>query len=315
MCGLWNRGQAILNLRNHDQPRSKMPGPSTAAVETAATPFEPEFRRRREIGATSARSLLLTVLGEFALPTGRPVWTSAFLHALGLVGVEEKAIRQALARSATEGWLESRRHGRRTAWQLTPAGRHLLTEGAERFYGFGAPVTAWNEQWLIVLASVPETNRKLRHLLRSRMAWNGLGNLSPGVWVSPHPERRPRVLEVLDQVGVAEVATVFVGGLGDLGQARRVARQAWDLAEIELAYEDFLEQVRLLRPTDTAEMFAAQIRLVQEWRRFPFLDPSLPLELLPGEWSGTRAATVFRGRHDSWQPAADRHWEVIAEET
>ncbi|MCW2919801.1 MAG: putative regulatory protein [Actinomycetia bacterium] len=291
-----------------------MPGPTPTGVEAYAPP-EPEFRRRREIGAASARSLLLTLLGEFVLPTGRPVWTSTFLHALTLVQVEEKAIRQALARSATEGWLESRRHGRRTAWQLTPAGRRLLTEGAERIYGFGAPVTAWNEQWLIVLASVPETNRKLRHLLRTRMAWNGLGNLSPGVWVSPHPERRPEVCEVLDQVGVADTTTVFVGGLSDLREARRVARQAWDLAEIELAYEDFLDEVRLLHPTNTAEMFAAQIRLVQEWRRFPFLDPSLPPELLPDQWSGTQAVTVFRDRHSSWQPAADRHWRGIAEET
>jgi phenylacetic acid degradation operon negative regulatory protein len=288
-----------------------MRGPTGVPVETTTAP-EPEFRRRREIGAASARSLLLTLLGEFVLPAGRPVWTSAFLDALALVGVEEKAIRQALARSATEGWLEARRHGRRTAWELTPAGRRLLTEGAERIYGFGAPVTAWDRQWLIVLASVPETSRRLRHLLRSRLAWNGLGNLSPGVWVSPHPGRRAEVAEVLDQVGVADTATIFVGGLGDLREARRVARRAWDLAGIELAYEDFLDEVRLLSPTNGPETFAAQIRLVQEWRRFPFLDPSLPPELLPREWSGHQAVTVFRDRHDGWRPAADRHWQAIA---
>jgi phenylacetic acid degradation operon negative regulatory protein len=146
------------------------------------------------------------------------------------------------------------------------------------------------------------------------MAWTGLGNLSPGVWVSPHPERRSEVCGVLDEVGVAEVATVFVGALGDLREARRVARQAWDLAEIELAYEDFLEEVRLLGPTNAAQMFAAQIRLVQEWRRFPFLDPNLPTELLPAEWSGTQAVSVFRDRHHRWQSAADRHWQVIAEQ-
>ena len=163
-----------------------MPGPDTAA---AFGPPEPEFRRRREIGAASARSLLLTALGEFVLPAGRPVWTATFLRALALVDVEEKAIRQALARSATEGWLESERHGRRTSWRLTTAGRRLLTEGAARIYGFGAPVTAWDGQWLVVLASVPETNRRVRHLLRTRLAWSGLGGLSPGVWVIPHPER------------------------------------------------------------------------------------------------------------------------------
>ncbi|MFC5746182.1 PaaX family transcriptional regulator C-terminal domain-containing protein [Actinomadura rugatobispora] len=274
-------------------------------------PAEPEFRRRRELGAASARSLLLTVLGEFALPAGRPVWTAALLEALGLLGVEEKAVRQALARSATEGWLEGERHGRRTRWHLTPSGRRLLTDGTERIYGFGRPMEGWDARWLLVLAGVPETDRKLRHLLRTRLAWNGLGNLSPGVWVTPHPEREDDVRAVLREIGVARTSTLFTGGLGDLAEARRVARQAWDLDEIETAYEHFLAAADALRPGDDAATFAAHTRLVQEWRRFPFLDPGLPVELLPEGWSGAKAFALFHDRHDAWRPAADRQWRGL----
>jgi phenylacetic acid degradation operon negative regulatory protein len=269
----------------------------------------PEFHRRRELGAASARSLLLTLLGEFVLPAGQPVWTAAFLQGLSLVGVEEKAIRQALSRSAAEGWLSPERDGRRTQWRLTPAGSRLLTEGAERIYGLGAPGPPWDGQWLIVLASVPETDRKRRHLLRTRLSWNGLGNLSPGVWLSPHQAKGPEVAEALTGV---EGATIFVGTLGDLAEARRVAAQAWDLAEIEQAYEDFLTEAEAQEPTGPAATFAAQIRLVQEWRRFPFLDPALPKELLPPEWSGAQAATTFQDRHDTWQNTAENHWRAIA---
>ena len=286
--------------------------PPTAAEDTVRG--LPSVSRRQDGGSGSARSLLLTVLGEFVLPAGRAVWTSTFLRVLALVGVEEKAARQALARSATEGWLEPERHGRRTAWALTPAGRRLLSQGADRIYGFGAPVGAWDGRWLIVLAGVPESNRGLRHRLRTRLAWNGLGNLAPGVWVSPHPEREAHVREVLDQIGVAGSATIFVGELGDIGEARRVAGQAWDLAAIELVYENFLTEVRRLRPTGPDATLAAQIRLVQEWRRFPFLDPSLPSELLPAGWSGTRAAALFRDRRAGWKPVADRRWHDLTEE-
>ncbi|XRQ14178.1 PaaX family transcriptional regulator C-terminal domain-containing protein [Actinomadura welshii] len=274
----------------------------------------PEFRRRRELGAASARSLLLTVLGEFVLPAGEPVWTAAFLRALGLLGVEEKAVRQALSRSAGEGWLAGERRGRRTAWRLTPAGERLLTDGTERIYGFGRPVGAWDGQWLIVLAGVPETSRRLRHLLRTRLAWSGLGNLSPGVWVSPHPERRREVREVLTEIGVTDTSTLFVGRLGDLSEARRTAAQAWNLDEIELAYEDFLTAVRNLRPADDPGTFAAHTRLVQEWRRFPFLDPGLPAELLPDDWSGSQAVALFHERHEAWRPVADRQWKAMAQE-
>ncbi|HEX9540543.1 MAG TPA: hypothetical protein VGA04_20460, partial [Streptosporangiaceae bacterium] len=51
---------------------------------------------RRQAGSGSARSLLLTVLGEFALPSGEPSWTSTLLHVADGLGVEEKSTRQAL---------------------------------------------------------------------------------------------------------------------------------------------------------------------------------------------------------------------------
>jgi phenylacetic acid degradation operon negative regulatory protein len=265
-----------------------------------------------EFGAASARSLLLTMLGEFVLPASEPPWTSAFLTGLGLLGVEQKATRQALTRMATEGWLVPSRSGRRTCWRLTPAGRELLSAGAERIYGFWSPVPAWDGRWLVVLAGVPDGSRQLRHLLRTRLAWSGLGVLTPGVWVSPHPRRQPEVRRVLEDVGVAHGATFFVASLGELGDPRRIAGQAWNLTEIEARYQEFIGQVRRLRPDTPNETFAAQVRLVQEWRRFPLLDPGLPAELLPEPWTGAEAAADFRARHAAWKPDADAAWREFA---
>ena len=85
--------------------------------------------RRREVGFASARSLLLTVLGEFVHPRARPVWTSTLLEAMAALGVEEKSARQALARTASEGVLTSNRDGRRVHWSLTAHGETLLRGG------------------------------------------------------------------------------------------------------------------------------------------------------------------------------------------
>src|SRR5690349_22410832 len=99
---------------------------STAAADTD----HPALSRRRELGATSARSLLLTVLGEFVLPRGEPVWTQVLIDVLGTLSVEPKSARQALARTAAEGLLVSDRAGRRVRWSLSAQGRTLLTDGA-----------------------------------------------------------------------------------------------------------------------------------------------------------------------------------------
>jgi len=105
------------------------PEPSGVRVSNSAAPTSLSATRRRQIGSASARSTLLTILGEFVHPRGEPVWTATLIEALGAMGIEEKAARQALTRTAAEGLLESTRHGRRVLWSLTPHGHELLEQG------------------------------------------------------------------------------------------------------------------------------------------------------------------------------------------
>lgn len=106
-------------------------------------------------------------------------------------------------------------------------------------------------------------------------------------------------------------ATFFVASLGELGDPRRLAGQAWNLATVELRYEQFNRQVGDLRPSTPRETFAAQVRMVQEWRRFPLLDPGLPAEVLPHPWMGSKATALFRARHATWKPAAAAMWRAL----
>jgi phenylacetic acid degradation operon negative regulatory protein len=285
---------------------------TTSATDPAIEAAEhPALSRRRELGAASARSLLLTVLGEFVLPRGEPVWTQVLIDVLGLLGVEQKSARQALARTAAEGLLTSDREGRRVRWSLTEAGHRLLTDGAARIYGFGAAAPPWDGRWLVLLVSVPESRRRLRHRLRTRLAWAGLGSPAPGVWLSPDPGKQAEVADVVDGLGLASASSSFVGPFGAIGDERTIVAQAWDLAEVEEAYEDFLETFSGAAPTDAADVLTHQILLVHAWRRFPFLDPKLPAELLPTQWAGTRAAELFDALHSRWQRTARRHWQRL----
>jgi phenylacetic acid degradation operon negative regulatory protein len=282
------------------------PGQAANTTPTPTGSAEDAFSRRREVAATSARSLLLTVLGEFVLPGCEPVWTQTLLDALGAVGVEEKSARQALARTAADDVVVSERAGRRVRWTLTPSGERLLSEGAERIYAHGAPRVPWDGRWLVLVVSVPEAQRALRHQLRTQLAWAGLGSPAPGVWVCPDAGRVTEAHRALTDVGLDEGALVIVGGThGGLSDSELVA-QAWDLRELEARYAEFVDRFGGPEPdpADPTAILAAQVRLVDAWRRFPFLDPQLPAELLPVSWVGARAAEVFRRRHEAWAPAA-----------
>jgi phenylacetic acid degradation operon negative regulatory protein len=264
----------------------------------------PALSRRHAAGAMSARGLLFTVLGEFVLPTGGSAWTSAFIEVFGRLGVEEKAIRQALARTAADGWIRPERHGRRTRWWLTPDGDRLLTEGTERIYAFAGSQRDWDGSWLLVLARVPESDRSARHLLRTRLSWAGLGSPAPSVWITTHTERRDEVEQVLRQASVTD-GQIFVAEHRGGGQLATLVAQAWDLPAIEQRYEEFLAE---FASPSARDPLTSLTELVHAWRRFPSADPGLPARLLPGRWSGARAASLFAARHARWSPDAVMQW-------
>lgn len=272
----------------------------------------PTYTRRQETGASSARSLLLTVFGEYVLPQGQAVWTATLLHVLSGLGVEEKSARQALNRMAADGWIVAERSGRRVRWWLTEHGRTLLSEGAERIYSFGRDRDSWDGRWLVLLASVPESKRELRHQLRTGLTWAGLGSPAPGVWISPHASREAEAKQVVESLGLELVVFSFYGPFAGIGSERGMVEQAWHLGDLATAYEEFVGEFAGLRPGPGDQVLLAQIRLVHEWRRFPRLDPQLPQELLPPHWIGIRAANVFNDLHQQWHGAAQHRWAELA---
>jgi phenylacetic acid degradation operon negative regulatory protein len=266
--------------------------------------------RRHSIGAASARSWLLTVLGEFVLPAAAPIWTSSIVDVLSGLGLEEKASRQALARTAADGLIVAERIGRRARWLLTEPGQRLLSEGAQRIYSFGVRAPRWDGRWLLLSASVPESQRELRHRLRTRMSWAGFGSLAPNLWVSPNTDREAEAKQLLDELGLVATTLSFTGEFAGIGTERNLVEQAWNLDDLAARYRSFLAEFSRLRPG--ASPMLAQVRLVHEWRRFPFLDPQLPPELLPPQWIGTRAAAVFHERHASWHSSAQAQFAQLA---
>ncbi len=272
----------------------------------------PTLSRRHSVGAASARSWLLTILGEFALPTEKPTWTSTFVTVLSGLGLEEKASRQALARTAADGLIGAERLGRRARWHLTDSGRHLLSEGAERIYSFASQTTEWDGCWLILGVAVPESQRDLRHRLKTRMNWAGFGSLAANLWVSPNTDREGEARQLLEELGLAATTMSFAGRFAGIGSERNVVEQAWNLGDIAERYSDFVVRVGQMRPGRALPTMLAQIRLVHEWRRFPLLDPQLPAELLPADWIGARAAAIFHRRHAAWHDEAQKHWQRLA---
>ena len=262
--------------------------------------------------ADSARGLLVTVLGEFVRPHGA-AWTQTLIEVMEALGVQPKATRQSLARLADNGWLARTKAGRRTRWQLTDMSRALLEPGADRIYRFGQSPRVWDGRWSVLLTSLPDGHPTSRHRLRARLGWAGFASFEQGAWISPWTDHEDAAVQVLDDLGVR--ATSFVAELGQLGNGRDIVSRAWKLADVQARYRDFIDTTEVAPIVDDADAALRLTLLVHHWRRFPFLDPELPAELLPDGWLGAPAAQLFAdtraaliGPATSWWLASEQQF-------
>jgi phenylacetic acid degradation operon negative regulatory protein len=265
--------------------------------------------RRRAVGAPAARSVLLTLLGEYVLPASGGAWQETLIAALETLDHKTPAARRALARSVAAGWLRTERHGRRSRVYLKPATAEMLHAGTERIYSFGDSWD-WDGRWLLVVLRVPEERREVRHQVRTRLAWAGFGSLGGGLWISPHVERERELHDATGAGSVAEVVT-FRAEIGDVGNPAKIVAEAWDLDAVATAYRAFIARFGRLRPTSSEAIFRAQTQMVHDWRKFPFVDPDLPAVMLPTRWPRRRAHDLFQERHAQWHAAAQEHFAAL----
>jgi phenylacetic acid degradation operon negative regulatory protein len=254
---------------------------------------------------SGARALLYSVLGEFVLPAGGSAWTSTLLTVCELCGVTEKNARQALARLGEQGRIEPQRHGRHVRWHLTTSGERLLRDGATRIYEFGAERDVWDGEWLVAHCPVPESRRAVRARWRTQLAFQGFGELSASLVVSPRVEREAALRSIAADLELAELV-IWRARTASAAEDGDLAARAWDLAALAEAYEAFGSTFERPRPQDDMSKFVATLDLVHAWRRFPFLDAELPRELLPRDWVGRRAAELFHARRNEWSEGSHR---------
>lgn len=275
----------------------------------------PGARSRPAITAGSARSILLTLLGELVYPNKQPVWTSSLLYMLVGMGVEQQTARQAIARAASSGWITAQRQGREVRWDLTESGTRLIERGAARVYSLHRETQPWDGNWLVLLVTITEAQRSVRKRLYTSLTWEGFGNPTPGLWLSPHTEHQPRAQRVIDELELKDSTVAFVGKASAVGQREEdLVREAWDLADVTVKYEQLIINFSGLEPSPGDPLLFTHVRLVNQWQHFPFMDPQLPEELLPN-WIGRRAAVMFHQLRSAWYDDAQARWQEVVKET
>lgn len=262
--------------------------------------------------------LLTSLLGDHWYWRDEHIPSAALVRLLAEFGIGQENARAAMRRLAAKGLLTTSRAGRTTAYGIPPRTSDVIVSRTHHMLTFGATVPEWDGRWTVVAFSVPEQEREVRTVLRSRLRVLGLAALYDGVWVSPRDVTDP-ARALVAELGI-ERATVLRATEVPGGPDAGAFPAAFDLAGLAAEYVAFVQAYTPLRRglaagrIGPAEALRTRTELRVAWRSFPERDPDLPAEMLPAGWRRAAAQRLFLEVYDRLGPLAElRFRQVLAD--
>jgi phenylacetic acid degradation operon negative regulatory protein len=256
------------------------------------------------------RQLIVTLYGLYARDERNWLSVAALVRLMSELGIDGQAVRSSVSRLKRRDTLRSLSVAGAAGYSLSPAALEVLREGDARIFQARRAVVA--DGWVLVVFSVPESERERRHELRTQLSRLGFGAAAPGVWVAPAGLAQ-ETAKVLARGDLDRYVEMFRGDhLGFTDLAAKV-RQWWDLDELSARSAEFIARYRpvagrlAVRAATDAEAFKLYVPMLTTWRRLPYLDPGLPLELLPASWTGEAATELFAELNRGLREPARRH--------
>ena len=258
------------------------------------------------------KDLVMDLFGDYIRYMGGSIRLSQLTHLLTLFDVEPTTARVTLSRMRKEGWVSTERNGRQMTYFATPQLLRVLDEGRERI--FGPSQLPWSGQWTMVLYQIPESRRRQRESLKRMLTWEGFGQLNPTTWISPR-DIREKIRDTLDDPSEDNVHVVTMS-TGNWTRDRQLARQCWDLDDLASDYRRFIDTWMPHRGPDRSRLspesaLISRVKLVWDYRHFPFKDPGLPTALQPEGWPGEQAHELFLQVHGELTAGANSYMSSV----
>jgi phenylacetic acid degradation operon negative regulatory protein len=246
--------------------------------------------------------MVFTLYGDYVRSRGGEAWTGSLIRLLRPIGLSAQAVRSTLSRMARRGWLESRTAGKYSYYSLTPKSIRLLDEGAQHI--FQPRTDPWDGRWHVLVYSIPESKRHLRRKMVRRLRWLGFGILNPATWISPR-DLHSEVEQLVDGFNIRRYVEFFTAEHRDFSPEAEIVARCWNLKQLRRHHAALIARFGPLYEQDSARVragltlapetcFVRRFRLIEEYLSSPYVDPNLPLELLPEDWLGGKAAQLFQ---------------------
>ncbi|MFE5427480.1 MULTISPECIES: phenylacetic acid degradation operon negative regulatory protein PaaX [Bacillaceae] len=270
---------------------------------------------------TNTQSMIFTIYGDYIRNYGNKIWIGSLIRLLKEFGHNEQGVRVAVSRMVKQGWIQSEKQGNKSYYFLTDRGVQRMDEAANRIYKMKP--NEWDGKWRILMYTIPEDKRQLRDDLRKELLWSGFGSFSSGCWISPN-DLEKQINRLIEKYDINEYVDFFISEYKGPKENQSLVEKSWHLEEIENKYEEFIEKyskqfivhqsIINRGEMSDADCFVERTNLVHEYRKFLFIDPGLPKELLPSKWNGNHAALLFSQYYQVLAEPASRFFESVFQE-
>lgn len=265
----------------------------------------------------SARSVLVTVLGDSVLPVTKTLWLSSLFGLAAPFGFSERLVRTSMFRLVAENWMTNERIGRRSRYSMTLLAVRESEDADGRIYG--SEPDAWDGSWTFAVVDTPSMPADERDRIVRHLRWHGFVSLGRGLMASPSATEHglSELLDLVDPVAVVPTGRAALADLQDLVEGGFFA-EAFRTADTEAAYRAFLTRYQRWQREDLAaaaplDAYSLRTMLVHEFRRIRLRAPDVPAELLPPDWIGNLAYDLAADLYRQLSPPASQALGEILE--
>lgn len=153
-----------------------------------------------------------------------------------------------------------------------------------------------SNKWLVVIFSIPESDRSTRDRFRRYMQKMGFGNIFKSAWISVSSPGlsekvtdKARSLEILNNLVILDCS-------GTPNENRKIVNNVWNLKSIAKKYTSYISTskniINKIKKSKDPSYEAKKI--IFDLAILSGEDPNLPEALLPADWPKQKALAIYK---------------------
>jgi len=257
----------------------------------------------------SVTSILLFIFNVFLVERGiNSVPLKKIFRLLEPFQKSETSIRMGLSRGVQNGLFVNEKPGQEVYYRLTDAAVQSFEYWQKTLARFQERINlqyaGWDGAWSIVLLDLPPRNKPADCIdqFTQSLEQLGYGSLNKGQWVSPYN---------------FSADVIFQGNLQNK-KPEKLASEVWPVEELASKYKKYYQEIKkpagnLIAVPNPGQVLTFLYLYGSELFEIIQDDPQLPVQLLPADWLGPKAAQTFGEIRKQVLPEANGFIDEIVE--